>query len=101
MTRTGLSRSPESSDGVPSFDTTTQKLFTTPYNTGCENYADRFIEISASGIILLIVLAACGLLPEQKTEQEQADQNELINTRNTKNTCLQPLQISITRQKNT
>ena len=30
MTRTGLSRSPGSSDGVPSFDTTTQKLFTTP-----------------------------------------------------------------------
>jgi len=60
MTRTGLSRSPGSSDGVPSFDTTTQKLFTTPYNTGCANYADRFIEISASGIILLIVLAAFG-----------------------------------------
>ena len=77
-----------------SYDTTTQKLFTTPYNTGCANYADRFIEISASGIILLIVLAAfgyaaCGLMPEKKTEQEkakQAEQTELIGRRNTNNT---------------
>ena len=45
-----------------SYDTTTQKLFTTPHNTGCANYADRFIIFSASGImlsILLTLIAAC------------------------------------------
>ena len=26
-----------------SYDTTTQKLFTTPHNTGCANYADKFM----------------------------------------------------------
>ena len=45
-----------------SYDTKTQKLFTTPHNTGCANYADRFMIFSASGIIvsiLLIPIAAC------------------------------------------
>ena len=45
-----------------SYDTTTQKLFTTPHNTGCANYADRFMIFSASGIIvsiLLTLIAAC------------------------------------------
>ena len=37
-----------------SYDTTTQKLLTTPHNTGCSNYADEFIIFSASGIILSI-----------------------------------------------
>ena len=45
-----------------SYNSETQKLFTTPHNAGCANYADRFIIFSASGImlsILLTLIAAC------------------------------------------
>ena len=42
-----------------SYDTTTQKLLTTPHNTGCSNYADEFIIFSAVLLILLIPIAAC------------------------------------------
>ena len=64
-----------------SYDTTTQKLFTTPHNTGCANYADSFIIISAIGIILLIFIAACGyaacgLMPDNTEQKQDAEQHE-------------------------
>ena len=40
-----------------SYDSETQKLFTTPHNAGCANYADWFMILSASGIIISILLS--------------------------------------------
>ena len=40
-----------------SYDSETQKLFTTPHNPGCANYADWFMILSASGIIISILLS--------------------------------------------
>ena len=57
-----------------SYDTTTQKLYTTPHNSGCANYADRFIETSAAVIILSIFVAAMHFLGIWI--RERADQTE-------------------------
>ena len=70
-----------------SYDTTTQKLYTTPHNSGCVNYADRFIETSAAVIILSIFVAAMHFLgiwirerPAQSEQPESTRQerHELI-----------------------
>ena len=55
-----------------SYDTTTQKLWTTPHNTGCANYADRFIIFSALGVIsalLVIPIGACVYKIRQPAER--------------------------------
>ena len=68
-----------------SYDTTTQKLLTTPHNTGCSNYADLFIIFSASGIILLILLipiAACVHKIRQPAERTVRGVFSKISTRN-------------------
>ena len=55
-----------------SYDATTQKLLTTPHNTGCTNHADRLMWFSASGIIisiLLAALAACGYKMRENAER--------------------------------
>ena len=54
-----------------SYDTTTQKLFTTPHNTGCANYADRLIISSASAIIISILLTAIALCVRKVREPVQ------------------------------
>ena len=66
-----------------SYDTATQKLFTTPRNAGCANYADIFVIISASGIVFLILVAACcyaacGLMPDNTEQKQDAEQHEFI-----------------------
>ena len=68
-----------------SYDTTTQKLFTTPHNTGCANYADRFMIFSASSIILsilLIPIAYCVHKTRQPAERFVRGTISNISTRN-------------------
>ena len=68
-----------------SYDTTTQKLWTTPHNTGCANYADRFMIFSASAIILsilLIPIAACVHKIRQPAERTLRGAFSKISTRN-------------------
>ena len=68
-----------------SYDTTTQKLFTTPHNTGCANYADKFMIFSASSIILsilLIPIAACVRKIRQPAERTFRGVCSKISTRN-------------------
>ena len=68
-----------------SYDTTTQKLWTTPHNTGCANYADRFIIFSALGVIsalLVIPIGACVYKIRQPVERFVQAQKSTISTRN-------------------
>ena len=66
-----------------SYDTATQKLYTTPHNPGCANYADRSIEISAAGIILLIFAAACYYGMREKVSQTQQPESYPLTKRQT------------------
>ena len=75
-----------------SYDTTTQKLYTTPHNSGCVNYADRFIQTSAAVIILSIFVAAMNFLgiwirdSAAQTEQPKStrqEQHQLIKRKTT------------------
>ena len=68
-----------------SYDTTTQKLWTTPHNTGCANYADRFIIFSALGVIsalLVIPIGACVYKIRQPAERFVRGIQSTISTRN-------------------
>ena len=75
-----------------SYDTMTQKLYTTPHNSGCVNYADRFIQTSAAVIILSIFVAAMHFLgiwireraaQTEQPESTRQEQHELIQRRTT------------------
>ena len=57
-----------------SYDSETQKLFTTPHNAGCANYADWFMILSASGIIISILLTLPAVL-NYKFEMRKKFQN--------------------------
>ena len=68
-----------------SYDTTTQKLWTTPHNTGCANYADRFIIFSALGVIsalLVIPIGLCVNTIRQPAERIAHGVYHTISTRN-------------------
>ena len=70
-----------------SYDTTTQKLWTTPHNAGCANYADRFIIFSASSIILSILLTLVAAVfvkfeIRKKVQNTAIGMKEQVSTRN-------------------